>query len=387
MIEAWIAIRSSVRPKRNSALVLIGPTRWRAGSAMIVRMLLSVLAFASLSAHAVEFAPVRPGYQMAFPRDHGAHPAFRTEWWYVTGWIDTDAGRPLGFQVTFFRSRTGIGEANPSPFAPRQLLFAHAAIADPELGRLIHDERAAREGFELAGAREGDTDVWIGDWALRRQESSYRARIAARTFTFDLEFDATGPVLLQGEQGYSRKGPREEQASYYYSRPHLRVSGRATINGRPVSVRAGSAWLDHEWSSELMAPEAQGWDWLGVNLHDGGALMAFRMRRADGTALWAAALHRTPEGTVRTFPIDAIRFEPRRTWRSPRSQAGYPVAITLHLAEWSVEIEPLFDDQELDARASVGTMYWEGAVRARRGGKEIGRGYLELTGYWKRLRL
>lgn len=334
---------------------------------------------------ATDFAQVRPGHVLTFPRDHGAHPAFRTEWWYVTGWLDTDAG-PIGFQITFFRSRTGIGEASASPFAPRQLLFAHAAVSDPRIGRLLHDERAARVGLGLAEAKEGDTDVWMSDWSLRRSASQYRAHIAAREFTLTLEFDAHAPPLLQGEGGYSRKGPRAEQASYYYSRPQMKVSGQLAVQSKTVPVRGGTAWLDHEWSSELMAAEAQGWDWLGLNLRDGSALMAFRMRRADGTAMWAAALHRAPDGSLRSFPAHAIAFEPLRLWRSHRSQASYPVALTLRLDDLIFELEPLFDDQELDARASVGAIYWEGAVRARRGSEEIGRGYLELTGYWKRLR-
>lgn len=336
-------------------------------------------------AYATDFAEVRAGYALTFPHDHGAHPAFRTEWWYVTGWLDTDAG-PIGFQITFFRSRTGIGEASASPFAPRQLLFAHAAVSDPRIGRLLHDERAARVGLGLAEAKEGDTDVWISDWSLRRSALQYRAQIAAREFALTLEFDAHAPPLLQGEGGYSRKGPRAEQASYYYSRPQMKVRGQLVVQAKPVSVHGGIAWLDHEWSSELMAAEAQGWDWLGLNLHDGSALMAFRMRRADGTAMWAAALHRAPDGSLRSFPAHAIVFEPRRSWRSQRSQASYPVALTLRLDDMIIALEPLFDDQELDARASVGAIYWEGAVRARRGSEEIGRGYLELTGYWKRLR-
>lgn len=370
VLAAWLAFVIGMRARR------------------VVAMLACVVAMAAVPcvpARATDFAQVRAGYELVFPRDHGAHLEFRTEWWYVTGFLDTDAG-PIGFQITFFRSRTGIGEASASPFAPRQLLFAHAAVADPRIGRLLHDERAARAGLGLAEAKEGDTNVWIDGWSLRRSAPHYQARIVAREFALSLEFIVDAPPLLQGEGGYSRKGPRAEQASYYYSRPHLRVSGQLVINAKAVPVRGGTAWLDHEWSSELMAAEAQGWDWLGLNLHDGSALMAFRMRRADGTALWSAALHLAPDGSRRSFPAHVIAFEPRRQWRSHRSQASYPVALTLRLDDWIIELEPLFDDQELDARASVGTIYWEGAVRARRGNEEVGRGYLELTGYWKRLR-
>ena len=164
---------------------------------------------------------------LEFPRDHGSHPAFRTEWWYVTAWVhDVDGqgdGQNRGVQITFFRNRPGVAESGTSRFAPRQLLFAHAAIADPRHGRLWHDQRAARAGFGLAEAGEPTTDVHIGDWSLRLTEDTYGARIAARDFTLDLAFTAHRPPLLQGTLGLSRKGPREQQASLYYSRPHLDV--------------------------------------------------------------------------------------------------------------------------------------------------------------------
>ena len=232
-----------------------------------------------------------PGGTLAFPRDHGSHPAYRTEWWYVTGWVRDGDGRDLGVQVTFFRTRPNVAEANPSAFAPRQILFAHAAIADPEFGRLRHDQRASRAMFELAGAEEATTRTWIGDWSLALDGETYRARIPAREFALDLAFAATQPPLLQGQGGYSRKGPLPRHASWYYSRPQLEVSGNVTIGGRPRPV-SGHAWLDHEWSSEYMADAAVGWDWLGINLDDGGALMAFRMRDRDGRALWAGGARR-----------------------------------------------------------------------------------------------
>jgi len=330
-----------------------------------------------------DFPEVRPGYRLEFPRDDGAHSAFRTEWWYVTGWLRDEGGSEFGFQVTFFRSRPGVQEDNPSAFAPKQLLFAHAAIADPRAGRLRHDQRAAREGFGLAYARENDTDVRIGDWRLRREGERYLARVAAREFTLDLRFEATQPILLQGEAGYSRKGRKPAQASYYYSRPHLAVSGQIEIEGRRLRV-AGQAWLDHEWSSEYLAPEAAGWDWTGVNLSDGGALMAFRIRARDGATLWAAGTLREPAGRVRRLSSRNIAFEALRRWRSPRTNAQYPVAMRLRAGDRVFLLQPLMDDQELDARASTGTVYWEGAVRALENGRIAGLGYLELTGYFAR---
>jgi predicted secreted hydrolase len=306
----------------------------------------------------VAYPAVVPGYRLSFPRDHGAHPDFRIEWWYVTGWLE-DA---LGFQVTFFRARPEEQSDNPSSFNPRQILFAHAALSDPQRGRLLHDQRAARAGFSLAHAQTDRTGVWIDDWSLVLDGRRYEARIAARDFDFQLTFFA-GEIVLQGENGFSRKGHRPHEASYYYSRPHLEVTGK--LNGRGVS---GSAWLDHEWSSAYLAPEAAGWDWAGLNLADGRSLMAFRMRARSGTT------HFAPPG---------VSMTPLRTWRSPRTGVEYPVSMQVN----DLRLEPLMDDQELDSRTSTGTIYWEGAVRAFRKTAEVGRGYLELTGYWKPMKL
>ncbi len=334
----------------------------------------------------VRYPPVvaRP---LVFPRDHGAHPEFRTEWWYVTGWLETEAQlQPLGFQVTFFRARPEIESDNPSRFALRQVIFAHAALADPTHGRLRQDERASRTALGLAGAAEETTHAWIDDWRIELVGSTYRARIPARDFALELAFEARDAPLLQGEAGLSRKGTRPAEASYYYSRPHLAVSGRIEHASRAMRVR-GSAWLDHEWSSAYLAPEAAGWDWCGVNLDGGGALMAFRMRSKEAGVYWAGGTLRRADGSRRTFAPSEISLEPLRTWRSPRTGTEYPVAMRVSAGSEAWTLAPLMDDQELDARASTGTIYWEGAVRALREGAPAGRGYLELTGYGKPMRL
>jgi predicted secreted hydrolase len=310
-------------------------------------------------AEKVEYPQVTPGRRFAFPRDDGAHPEFRTEWWYVTGWL-ADA---MGFQVTFFRARPEEQSANPSAFNPRQILFAHAALSDPQRGRLVHDERAARAGLGLAGAESERTRVWIDDWTLVQDGDRWRATVTAREFDFDLVFDPPGAPVLQGEGGFSRKGHRPHEASYYYSRPQLDVQG--SVAGRKIS---GKAWLDHEWSSAYLAPEAEGWDWTGINLSDGRSLMAFQMRGKDGS------IHYAPPG---------VSMKPLRWWQSPRTGVRYPVSMEVN----GLRLEPLMDDQELDSRASTGTIYWEGAVRAFKDRNEIGRGYLELTGYWKPMKL
>lgn len=331
----------------------------------------------------VDFPAVRPDRPLRFPADHGAHPEYRTEWWYVTGWLEDAAGRARGFQVTFFRVRTGIGEDNPSRFAPRQLMLAHAAVADPAAGRLLHAERSERALDPLAGAAVGRTRAWIGDWRLEGDGDRYRARIEADTFGFDLQLDAAAPPVPNGMRGFSQKAPDPVNASYYYSRPQLAVAGTLRLGDAQHAVR-GRAWLDHEWSSELLPAQASGWDWVGINLHDGGAIMAFRMRGHDGEALWTAATVVSAQGEVTVPPRGRIRFVPQRRWRSPRTGAAYPVEWRIGIGDRSLELRPLMDDQELDARPSTGALYWEGAVRvfaAGEEGGEIGRGYLEMTGY------
>ncbi|KXB30649.1 hydrolase [Dechloromonas denitrificans] len=343
-------------------------------------------AFGLDAAAAVEFAPVLPGYRLAFPADHGAHPDFRTEWWYATGWLNLPEGSPLGFQITFFRVRTGIGEENASAFAPRQLILAHAALADPALGHLRHDERSARLGFGRAGFATDQTKVWVNDWRFEQQGDNYRAEVRSAEFAYALDLVTSGPPMLNGRAGFSTKAADLRHTSYYYSRPQLKVDGMVMLAGktRPVS---GQAWLDHEWSSEALAPGAQGWDWIGINLADGSALMAFRLRGAADTALWSAATFRQADGSTRSFPPEAVAFEALRQWRSPRTGIAYPVEWRVRLEQRLFRLQVLMDDQELDSRRSTGAIYWEGAVRLLEDDREVGRGYLEMTGYGEKMRL
>ena len=340
------------------------------------------------------YPPVVPGVPLAFPRDHGAHPDYRTEWWYLTGWLrrldGARRGEPLGVQVTFFRSRTRHAADNPSRFAPTQLLLAHAALAVPGRGRLVHAQRAARAGFGLASAATHDTAVGIGGWSLSRStDDRYRARVDDRELAVTLELAPQTAPVAQGDRGFSRKGPRATQASYYYSRPQLPATGTIVLGDETVRV-AGVAWLDHEWSSEILDASSDGWDWTGLNFDDGSALVAFRIRRRDGGVLWSHARWIDTGGAASAAPSGrdvAPRFVATRNWTSPRTGARYPVAMTISIGTRTLALEPLFDDQELDARASTGTVYWEGAVRAIEAGREVGRGYLELTGYAGALRM
>ncbi|MCW8176400.1 lipocalin-like domain-containing protein [Verminephrobacter aporrectodeae] len=353
------------------------------------------------AAHAL---PVRT---LAFPRDHGSHPELRTEWWYITGHAQA-AGQLWGFQVTFFRSRVDAAQSLQSAFAAKQLLFAHAALSDVPGQRLLHAQRIARAGFGVAQANVSDTRIRLHDWTLERSDVSQSgrsdvpqsgprspaSRYAVRTmdgqFGLDLRFDSTQPLLLQGRQGLSRKGPDVQHASYYYSQPQLSVDGSLWVQGRRLAVvpATGRAWLDHEWSETLLPPDAVGWDWVGMNLDDGSALTAFRLRRADGSSLWSGGSLRAPQQAVQVFDAGSVEFAPQRFWNSPQSGARYPVQWRLQTPVGSFQVRARFDNQELGGSGSGTTIYWEGLSDLLNGaGRSVGRGYLEMTGYAAALRL
>lgn len=376
---------------------------------------------------------IRRGRPLRFPRDHGAHPGAQTEWWYATGHLAppgtaAQAGPTHGFQVTFFRSRTGLqvgagaalgagpaaappvgagpqpppSPAGPARLAPWQILFAHAALTRlGDAARHAHDQRIARwNGVATdtaAHARRDDLGVAIAGWQLHRDAASghYRSRIdsPAQGFALDLQLQPTQPLLLQGEAGFSRKGPDESQASHYTSHPQLAVQGQVVDAGRRLAVQ-GRAWLDHEWSDTLLAPDAQGWDWIGFNLADGAALTAFQIRAKAGAKgglgapLWAGGSWRAPGQAPRELGPGEVRFEPLRWWTSRATGARYPVVwrVSTPVGRW--EVRALLDAQELDSSASTGAIYWEGLSALHDdAGRRVGLGYLEMTGHARPLRL
>ena len=352
-----------------------------------------------------------PPRAMVFPRDHGAHPELRTEWWYITGALRDASGRAFGFQVTFFRSRVDGTEGLRSRLAARQLVFAHAAITDVAGGRLWHDQRIARAGSGGVIAATDDADLRLRDWRLWREDGRWRARIAAADFQLELDARPTQPVLLQGRAGLSRKGPDPIQASYYYSEPQLatrvrlRLVGNEAIPAHSASASDrsstpapspstqtftldGTAWMDHEWSEALLHPQAVGWDWIGMNLEGGGALTAFRLRTRAGETLWDGGSLRGADGATRIFEPGETRWQPLRHWISPRTQTRYPVQWQIDTPAGRHVVRPRLDDQELDSRGSTGAIYWEGLSELLDpSGRVVGQGYLEMTGYAGALRL
>jgi predicted secreted hydrolase len=351
----------------------------RRRSFLLAPLLLPALAARAAGKDSVTYPAASRATHLAFPRDHGAHPDFRTEWWYVTGALDTAQG-DAGFQLTFFRSRPGLAEDLASPIAASQILFAHAALTLP--GKpLLHAERAGRANLG-AGFSSADCDVHIGAWSMRRSGAGsaeqFRLKVTNAAFGFDLQLAPTQPLLLQGENGWSQKGPRPELASHYVSWPQLRAEGRLTLDNK-THATTGRAWFDHEWSSEVLGSGSVGWDWIGINLDDGGALMAFRIRDAEGGTIYAHASLRDAAGRQTRYGPQEVGFTPLRHWPSPRNGARYPVAMEIRFGPHTVRTTPVLDDQEIATRRPLPVSYWEGLVRLD--GSLRGRGYLELTGY------
>jgi predicted secreted hydrolase len=350
-------------------------------------------------------APVLPTTKLNFPRDFGAHFEYKTEWWYLSGWLDRkeNAAGAVGVQATFFRTRTDFNLAGNNAFAPRQLVLAHMALAVPEKQKLLHDQKSARLGLGAASLSSLDTDCALYGWRFRRVQSvernssqeaySVQARcnthLQSQAFALDLQFKTNAAPALQGKQGFSQKGPLPLQASHYYSRPQLLASGNIELDKKVLPV-TGTAWLDHEWSSTLLDPNAIGWDWIGINLSNGGSLLAFRLRSQANANVWSYAVLRDEKNAVLQEGSSelAVKFTGLKNWRSIVSGAVYPVSQQIEFGANRYIVEPAFDAQEIDGRLSTGGFYWEGAVRLRdSNGDIIGRGYLEMTGYSNKIRI
>jgi len=335
---------------------------------------------------ALALFPPSPGAaaqaELHFPRDLGSHPDYAIEWWYITGRL-LAGERELGFQLTFFRTRVPATQGMTSAFAAKQLIFAHAAVTDVAGKKLWHDQRIARDGFGIAQTSQIDTDVKLRDWTLQHTGSNYRAIASSADFQIDLTLRETQQLLLQGDRGLSRKGPDEKQFSLYYSLPQLQVSGTLRVGKDSLPVQ-GTAWLDHEWSQSLLHPLAVGWDWIGMNLLDGSALTAFRLRDKAGQAIWDGGSFRTRAMSAKTqvFARGEVQFVAVQQWASPLTKAIYPVQWIVQTPLGRYRVKAVIDDQELDSRTSTGAVYWEGLSELLDStGRLVGRGYLEMTGY------
>lgn len=324
---------------------------------------------------------VRP---LVFPADHGPHPEFKTEWWYYTGNLAAADGRRFGYQLTFFRiALTPESIPRLSAWGTSQLTMAHFAVTDPEGKRFFSAERFARNALGLAGSQAAPFRVWLEDWQAVGPQQTFPMALQAATdqVAIDLSLEAGKPVVLQGEQGLSRKSAEAGNASYYYSLTRLPTRGTLRLVDAEFDV-SGNSWLDREWSTSALAPDQAGWDWFALQLDGGFELMYYQLRRKDGSIDPASAgVWVRPDGSSRVLDQGDITLESLQTWTSPRG-GRYPARWRLQLAQEGLDlaIEPLLADQELDATIR----YWEGAVKigGEKNGQPVsGYGYVELTGY------
>ena len=321
-----------------------------------------------------------------FPRDHGPHDNFQTEWWYYTGNLDTADGKHFGYQLTFFRR--GLTPGAPkreSDFATNQIYFAHFAITDAEGDKHTFSERFSRGAAGLAGASGEPAHVWLEDWGVESLDadgSAVRLRARDGDRAIDLTLRATKPVVAHGDRGLSAKSEQSGNASYYLSFTRMETEGQVTLNGQPMTVH-GESWFDHEWSTSALGTDIVGWDWFALQLSDGRELMFYQFRLADGSMgpLSAGTLVQPDSRTVRLKASD-VQIETLATWQSPKSKGVYPSRwrVIIPSAQIDLIIEPWIAEQEM----RVSFPYWEGAVRftGTSGGVAVtGNGYVELTGY------
>ncbi len=331
------------------------------------------------------FAVPQPGHEFSFPRDHGAHPEFKLEWWYLTGHLYAKDGRRFGYQATFFR--------NAAPDKSTDIYLAHMTLTDVKTGGFHEQERLNRAGWD-AGSAADKLDVHNGPWSLRmtnvatnRMELHGGVRAEAR---FALKLEPAKPLVIFGDNGVSRKGAEPTAASYYLTFPRLRTEGTLTLNEETFAV-TGETWMDHEISSSQLGANQVGWDWAGIQFTDGREIMFYRLRLRDGSADAASSL--TWVDSASRTKKSSFKWEVLTRWKSPSTGADYPVRVRITTTDPATQketvfiLEPLAQNQELAGRLG-GIPYWEGACRVLAAdGRVIGSAYLELTGYAKDLKL
>ncbi len=326
--------------------------------------------FAGLGIGAGGFAVPQPNYQFDFPADHGAHPDYRIEWWYLTANLRGPDGTSYGLQWTLFRSALRPGEA--SGWSSPQIWMGHAAVTTPD--QHFVTERLAQGGIGQAGVTSEPYEAWIDDWRMAGAADLSALTLSASgpTFAYEMKLTADGPLVFHGERGYSIKSA-EGQASYYYSQPFYRISGNLDLPEGVVTV-TGDAWLDREWSSQPLAESQTGWDWFSLGFDDGARLMGFRVRQADGTA-FSSATWIEPDGRATSYPDGAFNAAPLVQTTLPA--ATVPTSWRVRLPERGVDVT--VEALNADAWMTTAVPYWEGPVTVT--GSHNGRGYLEMAGY------
>ncbi|HYB72564.1 MAG TPA: lipocalin-like domain-containing protein [Candidatus Sulfotelmatobacter sp.] len=346
----------------------------------------ALFAVVALPASGGEYRRAAPGYRYAFPRDHGAHPDFRTEWWYYTGHLAAEDGRRFGYQLTFFRSGVEQRGANPSRWAARNLYLAHFAVSDVKKGKLHLGERLGREGLGEAGADAAGLEVRIGDWEAVGEGTGQRLRAREGAFAIELRLELVKPPVINGENGISQKAEGAGYASHYYSITRLKTAGTLTADGRSLMV-TGQSWMDHEFGSSQLREYQVGWDWFSLQLDNQAELMLYQLRHRDGkTDPYSSGTLVHPDGRAEHLRREDFAIEVLEAWKSPHSGGAYPMRwrVRVPKAGIDVTVTPAFPDQELVTAKSTRVTYWEGTSRVEgtMAGRPVrGDAYVEMTGY------
>ncbi len=333
------------------------------------------------------YAQVIEPRTFSFPVDHGPHPDFKTEWWYVTGNLSDESQQEYGFQFTLFRSAMSPKDTEKSSlWATRQLYMGHFTITDLQNKTFTFEERFARAANGLAGAQTHPPKAWLENWSFELLDTvsaltTFDMRATLENAGLNLNLKALKPIVLQGEGGLSQKGPEPGNASYYYSLTRLQATGTMAINNQTKPV-TGQAWLDREWSTSALSQNQVGWDWFSLQLDDNREIMYYQLRQKDGSAdSLSKGAFVSPEGTYRKITSSEVRLTVLDQWESPLGGV-YPSGWELEIPaeNLSLTITPKLKSQELD----VQIRYWEGSVQVSglsKGKPITGRGYVELTGY------
>ncbi|MCO6449203.1 MAG: carotenoid 1,2-hydratase [Caldilineales bacterium] len=339
---------------------------------------------ASNTRPAAGFRQAMPGIPLNFPADHGAHPDYQTEWWYFTGNLQDETGGRWGYQFTIFRrALTTESSIRDSEWAGNQVYLAHFALTDAAGQKHQAWERFSRAGADMAGAEAKPLRVWLEDWQVHEvAPDEFELTAQADDIALNLSLVAQKGPVLHGDEGYSRKGAKPGNASFYYSFPRLKSSGVLKTSGGEASVE-GWSWMDHEWSTSALGEGQAGWDWFSIQLDNEWELMVFQLRDADGSIdEFSSGTLINPAGETLDLGPDDFEIKVNDFWRSPQDGVDYPGAWTIELPTQAltVKLRPLVKDQEM----LLSTRYWEGAVSIEGGysGQAVrGYGYAELTGY------
>ena len=361
---------------------------------VLLFLMIAVAGYNAIAEDKSGFLSVSGPCNLVFPKDHGSHPGYRTEWWYYTGNLEAETGNRYGFQLTFFRSQIIAPGAEkrwpqpPSAWRTRQIYLGHAAITDIFKKRHLQSELMARGTLGMAGVSQEaiDTIVFIKNWSAKIGVDRHLLKTVSDDFSYELTLKPVKPPVLHGQAGYSRKGSTPERASCYYSLSRLKTEGALTIGGKTIPVR-GLSWMDHEFSTAPLEPGIIGWDWFSLQLSDQTEIMLFLLRNEEGRFNPASSgTFIDVSGKPRHLTKDDFRVDVLDFWKSPRSQAVYPVhwRLTVFPLAMQLTVRANISDQEMRTPATTGVTYWEGSISINGSvGKHPvkGSGYVELTGY------